>query len=406
MSKVLGVLLLAVLAVGVLGVAQTAVTPRAAEGVLLFDNETGAEVTRIGILFDGPTTLCKGDIVAFGGGAVTRLDVGLRTAWIDVKVVAGGTLQLSLAGNTQVSSAYWVSSVQEKSKVVCRWLIEAMWNTGDLDLIAEFMAPSSVFHGDGFVGELPGVEGYKAFATGTHTALPDIHFTIEDLVAEDDMVAGRLSYTGTNTGPFRTLPATGASITSRAMVIYRFADGMIQEGWIQVDGLAMLIQMGVLPPMGAPNFGWGTPSTVTGDPGTPEENKVLTSREPLEVWNEANLGVIEKIIAEGFVGHYDMGNTVDGIEGFRQYVSGLLNAFPDFHVTVNELFAENDLVVFQATASGTNLGAFGPIPATGKPWKNTAIVIRRMADGKIVELWQLGDMLSLLTQIGLVPPLQ
>ncbi|MCK4682737.1 ester cyclase [Candidatus Bipolaricaulota bacterium] len=406
MTKVLGVLLLAVLAVGILGVAQTAVTPRAAEGVLLFDNETGAEVTRIGILFDSPVTLCKDDVVTFGGEAVTRLDMGIRTAWIDAVVVSGGTLQVNLTGSANVSSAYWVSSVQEKSKVVCGWLIEAMWNTGDLDLIAEFMAPSSVFHGDGFVGELPGVEGYKGFATVTYTALPDIHFTIEDLVAEDDMVAARLSYTGTNTGPFMTLPATGVSITSRAMVIYRFADGMIQEGWIQVDGLAMLIQMGVLPPMGAPNFGWGTPSTATGDPGTPEENKVLTSREPLEVWNEANLGVIEKIIAEGFVGHYDMGNTVDGIEGFRQYVSGLLNAFPDFHVTVNELFAENDLVVFQATASGTNLGAFGPIPATGKSWKNTAIVIRRVADGKIIELWQLGDMLSLLTQIGLVPPLQ
>ena len=54
MIKVLGVLLLTVLAVGVLGFAQTAVTPRAAEGVLLFDNETGAEVMRIGILFDGP----------------------------------------------------------------------------------------------------------------------------------------------------------------------------------------------------------------------------------------------------------------------------------------------------------------------------------------------------------------
>jgi hypothetical protein len=61
MTKVLGVLLLAVLAVGILGVAQTAVTPRAAEGVLLFDNETGAEVTRIGILFDSPVTLCKDD---------------------------------------------------------------------------------------------------------------------------------------------------------------------------------------------------------------------------------------------------------------------------------------------------------------------------------------------------------
>ena len=101
-----------------------------------------------------------------------------------------------------------------------------------------------------------------------------------------------------------------------------------------------------------------------------------------------------------------MGNTVQGIDGFRGYVSTLLTAFPDFHVAVSELFAENALVVFQATASGTNLGPFGPIPATGKSWQNTAIVVRRVADGRSVELWQVGDMLSLLIQIGLVPPLQ
>ena len=405
MSKVLGVLLLAVLAVGVMGVAQTDVTPRAAEGVLLFDNETGAEVVRIGILFDGPTTLCKGDIVTFGGGAVTRLDVGVRTAWIDVAVVPGGTLQVGLAGNAKVSSAYWVSSVQEKNKVIVRWIIEAVWNEGDLTAIAEFMSSSSVFHGDSFVGELPGVEGYTAFATTTHTALPDVHFTIEDIIAEQDMVAIRLTYTGTNTGPFLMIPATGVSMEARAMVAYRFSDGKIQEGWINVDGLNMLTQLGLIPPMGPPNYTWGTPSTVTGDPGTPEENTINASREPLEVWNEANLEVIEEIISEDYVGQYDM-SPVNGREAYKQYLSGLFTAFPDVHITVEKVFAEGDLVAFVATATGTHLGPFGPAPATGNSMKVQALVIRRMADGKIVELWQLNDMLGLLTQIGLVPPLQ
>jgi len=388
-----------------LGSAQTAVTPRAAEGVLLFDSETGAEVTRIGILFDGPVTLCTKDIVAIGGEAVTRLDVGTRTAWIDAVVVPGGTLQITVAGNTQVSSAYWVSSVQEKNKAILRWLIEAMWNTGDLDLIAEFMTTDSVFHGDSFVGELPGVGGYTAWAAGTHTALPDIHFTIEDLVAEDDMVAARLSFTGTNTGPFLTIPATGASIVARAIVAYRFSDGKIQEGWINVDGLNALVQMGLIPPMGPPNYTWGTPSTVTGDPGTPEENKINASREPNEIWNKRDLAVIDEIISEGFVGHYDM-STTNGREAYKQYLSGLFTAFPDVHITVEKVFAEGDLVAFVATATGTHLGPFGPAPATGNAMKVQALVIRRMADGKIVELWQLNDMLGMLMQIGLVPPLQ
>ncbi len=405
MTKVLGVLLLAVLTVGAMGFAQTAVTPRAADGVLLFDNETGAEVTRIGILFDGPITLCMRDIVAIGGEAVTRLDVGTRTAWIDAVVVPGGTLQVSLTGNTQVSSAYWVSSSQEKNKVICRWIIEAVWNGGDMAAIPEFVAPDSSFHGDSLVGELVGVEGYTMFVANSHTAFPDVHYTIEALVAEDDMVAIRASYAGTNTGPLGMIPATGAPFVCRAMVAYRFSDGRVQEGWMDADALNMLIQMGLIPPMGPPNYTWGTPSTVTGDPGTPEENKINASREPTEIWNKRDLAAIDEIFSKDYVGHYDM-STVNGLEAYKQYLSGLFTAFPDVHITVEKVFAEGDLVAFVATATGTHLGPFGPAAATGNLMKVQALVIRRMADGKIVELWQMNDMLGMLMQIGLVPPLQ
>ena len=167
----------------------------------------------------------------------------------------------------------------------------------------------------------------------------------------------------------------------------------------------MLTQAGLIPPMGPPNYTWGTPSTVTGDPGTPEENKINASRDCGEVWNEGNFAQIDEIIGEGFVGHYDM-STVNGLDAYKQYVPGTLTTFPDFHITVERIFAEGDLVAFIATASGTHLAPLGPIPATGKSWKVRAIVIRRMADGKIVELWQMNDMLGLLMQIGLVPPLQ
>jgi len=406
MTKVLGVLLLAMLAVGAMGVAQTVVTPRAAEGVLLFDNETGAEVTRIGILFDSPVTLCKNDVVAFGGEAVTRLDLGLRAAWIDVAVVPGGTLQVGFSGDAKVHSAYWVSSSQEKSKVIVRWLIEAMWNKGDLAAIPEFMAPSSTFHGGSMVGECAGVEGYAQFAALTLTAFPDLQFTIEDIIAESDMVAIRLLETATHTGPLMMIPPTGVSIVSKAIVIYRFSDGRIVEGWMQFDALGMLVQIGLIPPMGPPIFAWGTPSATTGDPGTLEQNKVIASRDPNEIWNKADFAVIDEIIGEGYVGHYDFGTTTNGIKAYKQYVPGTLAAFPDFHITIEELFAEGNLVVFRSTASATHLGPLGPIPPTGKAWTVPGIVIRRMADGKIVELWQMNDMLSLLTQIGLVPPLQ
>ena len=406
MTKVLSVLLLMVLTVGVLGVAQTAVTPRAAEGALLFDNETGRDVGRLGILFDEPVTLCRGDIVPFGGGAVTRLDVGVRTVWIDAAVVPGGTLLINLPGNAQVSSAYWVSSPEERNKVVFQWFLDLVWNQYDGAALPEFMSSTVVVHGDSVAGgELPGLEGFGMFATAAITGFPDIHFSIEDIAAAADKVAVRLSLTGTHAGPFGPVPATGNPAVSRNLIIYRFADGKIEEAWLQLDGLGIMVQLGVIPQMGSSDFSWGPPSPTSGGPGTPEENAAIASRDVLEVWNEANLSLIDEIVGEGFVGNYDLA-TVAGLEAYTQYVSESLVTFPDHHITIEDAIAEGDLVFLRTTVSATHLGPLGSVPATGMPWTEDAIAMYRIADGKIVEAWQLIDMLSVLMQVGLVPPLQ
>jgi hypothetical protein len=60
-----------VVGVGILGLAQTAVTPRPVAGVFLFDDTTGATAQKIGIIFSGPVSLKAGDIVVFGGGAAS-----------------------------------------------------------------------------------------------------------------------------------------------------------------------------------------------------------------------------------------------------------------------------------------------------------------------------------------------
>ena len=381
MSRFLGVLLMAVLAIGVVGFSQTAVTPRAAEGVLLFDNETGAEATRLGILFDGPITLCTDDVIVFGGGAVTRLDVGCRTAWIDGVVAPGGTLQVNFGGGAEVRDACWVASTTEKNKAVTRWLIEAAWNEGDLEAIGDFIGSEFILHSVPLIGDLPGVVGYTMFAAGSLSAFPDTHFTIEDVVGSEDMIALRVLRTGTHLGDLNGIPPTGASVSERAIVIYRMSDGKAVEGWMQYDALGLLVQLGLIPSMGPPNFTWGTRSTTVGDPGTPEENVVVASRDPLEVWNQKDFSVIPEVFGEGFIGHYDM-STVVGLEALQQYIPGNIQAFPDFQVTIHDIFAEGDLVAFRATASATHLGPFGPVEATGLPWSVDALVIRRIADGR------------------------
>ena len=409
MTKVLGVFLLVVLAVGVLGSAQTAVTPQTAEGVLLFDNQTGMTVTGISILFEQDIDVEPTNVVVVGGGNVTTLDVEGRSVWIDVEVEPNGTLSLGLGSEyvgAQIKTAHWVASTEEKNKVITLRLLNDLWNNGDLKMAEELLSPDFILHDVSLLGDVVGIEAYKGFAGLWTSAFPDFQLGFEDMAAEGEFVGVRLTASGTHQGALMGIPATGLPMQGKCIGVWRFADNRAQEHWLQMDSAGMMTQLGILPPMGPPNYAWGAPTEAVGSPGTPFSNKAIASRDPLEVFNNANLLLIDEIVGESFVGHYDGGREVVGLEGYKEYVQGSFIAFPDFQVTVDAIFGEGDLVFFVSTASATHTGPLGAIPATGMPWKVNALVIRRIVDGKIVETWQLNDMLSLLMQIGLVPPLQ
>jgi steroid delta-isomerase-like uncharacterized protein len=82
---------------------------------------------------------------------------------------------------------------------------------------------------------------YQAFA-------PDQKLTIDFLIAEGDMVAGYGTYSGTNTGSWGDMPATGNSFELKNISIFRIENGRIAEQWVEWDNLAMLTQLGVFPP--------------------------------------------------------------------------------------------------------------------------------------------------------------
>jgi predicted ester cyclase len=79
------------------------------------------------------------------------------------------------------------------------------------------------------------------------TAFPDLHFTIEELVAEGDTVAGRLTMSGTHLGPLMGMPPTGGSVRQDHMHFVRFRDGKAIEHWGVRDELGMMQQLGVIP---------------------------------------------------------------------------------------------------------------------------------------------------------------
>lgn len=139
-----------------------------------------------------------------------------------------------------------------------------------------------------------------------------------------------------------------------------------------------------------------------------EENKALMRHFYEEVLNKRNLAAIDDFIAPQFVNHSasQLGLTGGDLEHVKQFVSMALQAFPDLHYTVEDLIAAGDKVVARLTISGTQQGAFMGIPATGKQATISGIEIFRITNGKAVENWVQADFLSLVQQLGVIPPMR
>jgi len=107
--------------------------------------------------------------------------------------------------------------------------------------------------------------------------------------------------------------------------------------------------------------------------------------------------------SDEYVWHNVSGPDVHGSEGMRQQVSMVRNAFPDIHITCEDMIAENDKVVTRWKIVGTQKGELMGIPATDLQVKFTGILISRIDAGKIVEDWENSDVLGLMQQLGVIP---
>ena len=134
-----------------------------------------------------------------------------------------------------------------------------------------------------------------------------------------------------------------------------------------------------------------------------EENKALVKRSYDEFFNRANLALIDQFHTNDFVGHVLGLPPIQGLEALKHVASGYLHAFPDLHITVEDMIAEDDKAMTRVSWHGTNKGEFVGIPATGKQVTVTGIIISRFANGKFVEGWLDFDALGMLQQLGVVP---
>jgi len=139
---------------------------------------------------------------------------------------------------------------------------------------------------------------------------------------------------------------------------------------------------------------------------TEEEVQVFTDR-ILEMWNEANLTIVDEFYAPEIVRH-DCGvpDDIVGLENMKNYLTNLFNAFPDLHITVDEMIVAGYKMAQRWTLTGTNTGSMGDMPPTGKNVRFSGVSIVHMVNGKAVEIWDYYNVLDMMQQLGftLTPP--
>jgi steroid delta-isomerase-like uncharacterized protein len=133
-----------------------------------------------------------------------------------------------------------------------------------------------------------------------------------------------------------------------------------------------------------------------------EDNKAAVRRYLEEAWNQKNLGILDQLTASDYARYISGQASPLDREGQKQRIASFHQALPDVHLTLEDLIAEGDRVVFRITLRGTHSGMLMGVPPTGKQVTISAIDIARFADGKIVEHWGQMDTFGLLQQLGAI----
>jgi steroid delta-isomerase-like uncharacterized protein len=122
----------------------------------------------------------------------------------------------------------------------------------------------------------------------------------------------------------------------------------------------------------------------------------------IEGLNRGDASVADDVFASDGVVHINGSPDPNlSVGAFKQMVSGLLAAFPDLRFTIEDQIVAGDKVATRWIAEGTNSGAFGPTPATGRRVRINGLILDRVDAGKVVERWEQWDQMGMMQQLGL-----
>jgi predicted ester cyclase len=136
--------------------------------------------------------------------------------------------------------------VSEENKTIVRLFYEEL-DKKNFGIYSELCTPSFVSHFPGSPGP-QSREAREQISRLFYEALPDLQHTLDDLIAEGDKVAARLTARGTHKGSFQGIRPTGKPIFFTGMRFYRIVGGRLAEEWANFDSLGLMQQLGAVPP--------------------------------------------------------------------------------------------------------------------------------------------------------------
>ena len=283
------------------------------------------------------------------------------------------------------------TTTPEQNLALAKRYVDELLNRGHFAALDELIT-------DDFQFTLPsqpalvGRDALRGHIAYLRSAFSNLRFEVVSEAAGDNMAALRWRLTGTHTGEFNSVPASGNPVDEYGIDMFEFWNGRIRTVHVVANQLGLTNQM-----------------TAQRDapPLSPEQNNAIAAQFFDSVWSKGDFGVLDTLIAPDAVDHSTVGGAVKtekGSASFRAIVTMIRAAMPDTRLTIEDEIYAGDMVAHRWTLTGTDTGGFMGRPATGNRVAFTGTTLARMKDGKIVERWANVDELGLLQQLGIAPP--
>jgi steroid delta-isomerase-like uncharacterized protein len=134
----------------------------------------------------------------------------------------------------------------QANKAIAHRVFDEVWSQGRFGVADHILAPDFIGRPGGLGEPLEGAAAAKEFIARLREGFPDITFRVDEMIAEGDTVATRWTATGTNDGEFMGYEPTEREATIRGMSFFRFVNGVIAEGWTQLDTLGLMKAVGAV----------------------------------------------------------------------------------------------------------------------------------------------------------------